>query len=91
MEERLEKLTAEYDQTNEAAQLLGKQIEEGKEQTFTQLQRIANERNELRGAERDRERLLLRKASLEKEQAQYAEQLSESKKTAGYWQRNSKN
>lgn len=82
LEERLEKLTAEYDQTNEAAQLLGKQIEEGKEQTFTQLQRIANERNELRGAERDRERLLLRKASLEKEQAQYAEQLSESKKNS---------
>lgn len=82
LEERLEKLTAEYDQTNEAAQLLGKQIEEGKEQTFTQLQRIANERNELRGAERDRERLLLRKASLEKEQAQYAEQLSESQKNS---------
>ena len=82
LEERLGQLNASYAAAAEAAQVLGRQIEEGKERTFTQLQRIANERNELRAAERDQERLLLRKATLEKEQGQYAAQLSETKQSS---------
>ena len=72
----LEELTHTYDKAAAAAELLITQIENGKEQSFAQLQELTDVRNALRTTERDTQRLQSLRTGLEKEQNQFEEQLS---------------
>ena len=77
LSEDLQRLIAENECISTDILQLTQQIETGKDQSFDQLQRLSNARNEMRAAERELERLAIRTANLEKEAHHYRDELAQ--------------